>query len=291
LARAECIASIEQSLGIEFKPEEATAAQTVGELVQFANGKMGDGTPQVEPIRAGLHWNDVLSEKSERLSEVDQLLRRKSIVASLAFVVLQSIDLISRVLFRLEVTGKEVLTGLKPYLICPNHQSYIDPFLVCSTYPRNVLQEIFHVGASLYFTNVFMAQLARLISVVPIDPDLQLVRAMRVGAAGLRAGKILNIYPEGQRSFDGQLLEFKKGAAVLAAELNLPIVPVALDGAYGIWPRRSWRFRLAKVKIKFGEPIYARDVVPDEKDMDIAYEKVTEVLRERILDMLSEMRR
>ena len=47
-------------------------------------------------------------------------------------------------------------------------------------------------------------------------------------AAGLRAGKILNIYPEGQRSFDGQLHEFKKGAAILATELNLPIVPVAL---------------------------------------------------------------
>ena len=98
-------------------------------------------------------------------------------------------------------------------------------------------------------------QLARLINVVPIDPDLQLVRAMRAGAAGLHAGKILNIYPEGQRSFDGQLHEFKKGAAILATELNLPIVPVALDGTYRIWPRKSWRFRLAKVRITFGEPI------------------------------------
>jgi len=63
----------------------------------------------------------------------------------------------------------------------------------------------------MYFSNVVMAQFARLINVVPIDRDMQLLRAMRVGAAGLRAGKILNIYPEGQRSLDGQLNEFKKG--------------------------------------------------------------------------------
>lgn len=71
-------------------------------------------------------------------------------------------------------------------------------------------------------------------------------KAMRASAAGLHAGKILNIYPEGQRSFDGQLQEFKKGAAILATELNLPIVPVALDGAHLIWPRKSWRSALRR---------------------------------------------
>ena len=103
----------------------------------------------------------------------------------------------------------------------------------------------------MYFTNAFTAQLARLINVLPIDPDTHLLRAMRASAAALRAGKILNIYPEGQRSFDGELLDFKKGAAILANELNIPIVPVAIDGPYRIWPRESRRIRLAKVKISF----------------------------------------
>jgi 1-acyl-sn-glycerol-3-phosphate acyltransferase len=113
---------------------------------------------------------------------------------------------------------------------------------------------------------------------------------MRAGAAGLRAGTILNIYPEGQRSFDGQLYEFRKGAAILATELDLPIVPVALDGAYRIWPRKSWRFRLAKVKIRFGEPISVQSVVSGETDKELAYEKVTAALKQRIQQMLDEMR-
>jgi 1-acyl-sn-glycerol-3-phosphate acyltransferase len=142
----------------------------------------------------------------------------------------------------------------------------------------------------MYFTNRFMAWLARLINVIPIDPDVQLMRAMRAGAAGLRAGKILNIYPEGQRSFDGHLYEFRKGAAILATELDLPIVPVALDGVYRIWPRKSWRFRLAKVKIRFGEPIDVPSVVSGETDKELAYEKVRAALKQRIQQMLDEMR-
>jgi long-chain acyl-CoA synthetase len=208
-----------------------------------------------------------------------------------AHVVLRFIHLGARLLFRMEVKGREVLAQLEPpYLICPNHQSYIDPFLVCSVYPRSVLRNVFHVGASMYFTNAAMAQLARLINVVPIDPDVQLLRAMRAGAAGLRAGKILNIYPEGQRSFDGQLQEFKKGAAILATELKLPIVPVALDGAYRIWPRKSWRFRLARVKMSFGEPIHVREVAADDTDEEIIYEKMTSAVKQRIQQMLDEMR-
>ncbi len=292
LARAECVASVEQSLGFELEAEELPGAQTVGELVQLANAKLSSGARPLVPASAEFHWRDVLARTTEEFPEVQQLLKRKPGVVLFAYVVLKLTHLGARLLFRMEVSGREVLTQLEPpYLICPNHQSYVDPFLVCSAYPRRVLQNIFHVGASMYFTNAAMAQLARLINVVPIDPDMQLLRAMRAGAAGLRAGKILNIYPEGQRSFDGHLQEFKKGAAILATELNVPIVPVALDGAYRIWPRKSWRFRLAKVKISFGKPIDARKIASDEADEEVVYERVTAVLKQRIQQMLDDMRR
>ena len=293
LARAECVASTEQHLSIELKPEELPAVQTVGELVQLANAMLSGGPKQLGRTLAGaeFHWRDVLTAESVNVPELRPLLKDKPPVLLLAFVLLKVMYVGALLLFRMEVKGREQLARLTPpYLICPNHQSYIDPFLVCSTYPRAVLRKIFHVGASMYFTNRAMALLARLINVVPIDPDRQLLRAMRAGVTGLRRGKILNIYPEGQRSFDGQLLEFKKGAAILAAEVNLPIVPVAIDGAYLIWPRESWRLRLAKVKLSFGEPIYPREVAPNEKNEEVLYEKVSALLKSRIQQMLDEMR-
>jgi len=134
-----------------------------------------------------------------------------------------------------------------------------------------------------------MQQLARLINVVPIDPDTHLLRAMRAGAAGLSARRILTIYPEGQRSFDGELQEFKKGAAILATEMNVPIVPVALDGPYRIWPRYSGRFHFAKIRIVFGTPIDPQEVAAGLTD-EAAYEKLTQVLQQRIQQMLNQMR-
>ena len=69
------------------------------------------------------------------------------------------------------------------------------------------------------------------------------MKAMKAGAVGLKHGKVLNIYPEGERAFDGDLHNFKKGAAILSTELDLPIVPVAIDGVYKVWARGSWRIR------------------------------------------------
>ncbi|MFZ0063399.1 MAG: 1-acyl-sn-glycerol-3-phosphate acyltransferase, partial [Pyrinomonadaceae bacterium] len=291
LARAECIVSVEQTLGIELKPTEVSTTQTVGDLIQLASAKTGGAVTQAGDVEEKFKWRKALTATSDEIPELGQLLRPKPALVLLAYVVLQLIHLGARVLFRMEVKGREVLSQLeRPYLICPNHQSFIDPFLVCSTYPRRILENTFHVGASMYFTNALMAQLARLINVVPIDPDAQLLHAMRAGAAGLRAGKMLNIYPEGQRSFDGHLLDFKKGAAILATELELPIVPVALDGAYRIWPRKSWRIRLAKVKISFGAPVHASELAAGETDQEIVYEKVISVVKERIQLMLDQMR-
>ena len=105
-------------------------------------------------------------------------------------------------------------------------------------------------------------------------------------ASGLRSGKVLNTYPEGQRSVDGQLKEFKEGAAILAWELKLPIVPVALDRTHRICPHKLSRLHLVKVKINFGEPIDAKEVAPDENDNQIVYEKVTAAVTERIRQML-----
>jgi long-chain acyl-CoA synthetase len=149
----------------------------------------------------------------------------------------------------------------RPFLICPNHQSFLDPFVLCSNYSYDFFRSTFHVGASEFFQNGFMRWLSRMLNVVPIDPDTQLMKAMKAGATGLKHGKILNIYPEGERAFDGDLHDFKKGAAILAEGLGLPVLPVAIDGTYKVWPRRSWRIRPAKVKINFGEPFYAKDII------------------------------
>jgi 1-acyl-sn-glycerol-3-phosphate acyltransferase len=166
---------------------------------------------------------------------------------------------------------------------------------VCSNYPLSYFRDVFHVGASEFWEGGFMTWVSRMLQVVPVNPDTDLMRAMRAGAAGLKNGKILHIYPEGERGFDGDLHEFKKGAAILATELDLPIVPVALDGLYKVWPRRSWRIRLAKVKVRFGKAFYARDVLAaaasaGDLPTDAQYAIVTDHLKSVIEQMIEEIR-
>jgi 1-acyl-sn-glycerol-3-phosphate acyltransferase len=112
---------------------------------------------------------------------------------------------------------------------------------------------------------------------------------MKAGAIGLRHGKILNIYPEGERAFDGELHPFKKGAAILSSELDLQIVPVALDGLYKVWARGTNKIRFEKVKIRFGQPLDLQQF--NQLEGEEKYEKITKHLKDTIQKMLDEMRK
>lgn len=141
------------------------------------------------------------------------------------------------VLPRIEVAGLEHLPANGPYIICPNHQSYLDPFVLAGLIPHRTLHQLFFVGATEYFATAAMRRVARQINLVPVDPDANLVPAMKAGAFGLTHGKILMLFPEGERSIDGGVKRFKKGASILSAQLGVPILPVALSGMFELWPR------------------------------------------------------
>ena len=91
-------------------------------------------------------------------------------------------------------------------------------------------------------------------NIVAIDPNVNLIRAMQVGAVGLKHGRVLLIFPEGTRSIDGHVAEFKKGAAIMAYELGVPIVPVGIRGTFEAWPRGG-NFRFHAVEFHIGKPI------------------------------------
>ena len=308
LARAETFAALEQAFSTEFDGDEAAQALTVANVVEMVNQHGGE---DVEAAPVNLNWGEIVRNADDDFPEVRDVLRDRPFFSPFAFVVYKSFNLFCRVFMRLEVEGRENLeTALSPalrrqtaeggpakagtqtsFLICPNHQSFLDPFVLCSTYPYRLFKNIFHVGAAEFFDNVVTRAIARMMNVVPVNPDTELMRAMKAGAIGLKNGKVLNIYPEGERAFDGELHTFKKGAAILATELDMPIIPVALDGLQNVWARKSWRIRPAKVKVRIGKPFYARELLKAGETGDPAYEAVTAHLKQTISDMIDDMRK
>jgi long-chain acyl-CoA synthetase len=132
-----------------------------------------------------------------------------------------------------------------------------------------------------------MLWLARSLRVVVVDPDANLIPAMRAGAFGLRQGRALILYPEGERSIDGTPRVFKKGAAILSIHMQAPIVPVAIEGFYQAWPRNRAFQGFAPLSIVFGEPIIPP---PESEASEAAYEKLTAELKARVVEMWEGLR-
>ena len=120
----------------------------------------------------------------------------------------------------------------------------MDPFFVCGVLPYRTLKRAFFVGAVEYFETPLMAWVARQVNCVPVDPDSNLVPAMKAGAFGLAHGKVLMLFPEGERSIDGTVRRFKKGAPILSRHLGVPVVPGRAEGRLrNLAARRSFNWR------------------------------------------------
>jgi long-chain acyl-CoA synthetase len=204
------------------------------------------------------------------------------------FVFVKVAAFVTRGFIRFRYSGVERLPASGPFILSPNHQAYVDPFLMSAALPYRAFKHLFFVGASEYFQTPFSKWFARTINLIPVDPDANLVTAMQAGAAGLRLGKILVLFPEGERSIDGELKKFRKGAPILSSHMNAPIVPVALDGLFAIWPRgRSLQWHLlkpwnrARVSYVFGQAFRTERG---------AYVEGTARLRQEVAALLSKLR-
>jgi long-chain acyl-CoA synthetase len=279
MERVELLASLEQILNLQLPDDFGAEILTIRDLIAKLERQAGVVTPGGTQDRQS--WNKILAEDSLAKEAAPfkpsglPMSLLKYLTARLIYVIL------FKTFLRLEVRGLKQLPGKGPYLVCPNHQSYLDAFVLIAVLPFRVFRNMFFVGYSAMFTSRLMKLVARLTNIVPVDPDAHLLRAMKAGAYGLRSGRILCIFPEGGRSFDDTLQEFKKGAAILSRELSVPMVPTAIQGTHYVWPRDSMRIRPHKVKITFGQPLQ-----PSTDEVADLYQEDTLRLKEAILKLL-----
>ncbi len=147
--------------------------------------------------------------------------------------------------FICKVSGIEKLPKSGAYIISSNHQSYLDPLILASVLPPEVFVRAFAVGTSEIFGKGLMRKLARSIKVVVLDPDANLVPAMRAGAFGLRHGLALDSLSR-RRALDRRHAEdIQERRGHLSIHMQVPIVPVAIDGFYEAWPRNQAFQRIA----------------------------------------------
>jgi long-chain acyl-CoA synthetase len=284
IQRVELLMALQQEFGANLPESVMSEVYSVRELVDRVLAATGSTAGET---RAGVDWNAVL--QSDAPDEfVRAAIRRRPITTALGFVLAKIVQMISQDRFALQVTGLENLPERGPCIICPNHQSYLDPIVLAGVLPWPLFRDAFSLGTTEIFGAILPKRIARLLKVVPVDPDSALVSALRTGAYGLRRGKVLVLFPEGERSIDGVPRNFKKGAAILATHLRVPIVPVAMDGFYEVWPRGKKYQGPHPLHIAFGEPLLPP---VDNQPGEAAYSGLTAELKARVMEMWQDLHR
>jgi 1-acyl-sn-glycerol-3-phosphate acyltransferase len=156
--------------------------------------------------------------------------------------------------WRIRLHGDERLPAEGPAILCPNHTSVLDSFLLPTVLPRRIT----FVGKAEYLDDWKTRHLFPALGMVPIDRSGgdAAQRALDAAARVLERGELFGIYPEGTRSRDGKLRRGRTGAARLALRTGAPLVPVGIVGTRNIQPpgaRVPSLFRTCVIRL--GRPI------------------------------------
>jgi 1-acyl-sn-glycerol-3-phosphate acyltransferase len=180
---------------------------------------------------------------------------------------------------RLRVVGEFPDLRAGPYIYIFNHTSMLDPMITVAAIPEHIGA----IGKAEQFSMPLWGTLIRRWGAVPIQrSDLpNAIQSLDQVEAAIAGGLSLLISPEGTRSPDGSLLPFKKGPFHLAANTGVPMVPMAITGAFAAKQRGSWILRPATLTVQVGPPIWVGDAE------DSTPEGLRDLAHRRLLAMLA----
>jgi 1-acyl-sn-glycerol-3-phosphate acyltransferase len=149
-------------------------------------------------------------------------------------------------------------------LFVANHTSSADAPAVVGAIPRRIA---ILLKRSLFSVPI-VGQAFTLAHFIPVERSKheEAVAALEKATQALREGQSFLIYPEGTRSPDGRLQEFKKGAVVMAIKAGVPIVPMACSGAHRVMEKRSLVVHPGEILVEFLEPIDATQYALEQRD-------------------------
>ncbi len=265
LGKVELASFLEKTFGVSVTEDDLAAHSRVKDLIEFVRLRK-------EKVEAGtVTWKEIL-EKTRPYTLHDHRV--------LFWIGRKLLKAFFKVYNRIEVKGTENLPQ-KPFIIAPNHVSYLDAFILASVLPEEVGRDTYFLGEEVFFRNPVTALFGRIAHVITVNINRNLRESLQKVAWALRLGKVVVIFPEGARTRTGDLMEFKKGTAIISKELNIPVVPTALIGLYEVMSIYDRFPKPRKVRVVFGEPVY-----PEGR----TYEEITKELKKRVETLLRENR-
>ena len=173
----------------------------------------------------------------------------------------------------LRASGRRHIPVEGPVLLVSNHLSHLDVLVLGILLKRPVN----YVARSTLFVGL-LGTFIRSVGAFPINREGMGAEGFKEILRRIRTGGIVALFPEGTRSTDGDLGEMKSGIARIVVRTKAPVVPAAIAGTFQSWPKSRLFPRPHPLRVHFGEPITAEQMV--ELDPD----ELTALIRSRILD-------
>lgn len=285
LDRLELVSRLESALGIELGDEAVRAVRLEDLLTEVRRtlSSDGHGGGRAESLLAAL------GEKEH--AELEKVVTTAERLWSLRPLTALFLRTFFRSLCRVEIRGLANVPTRGPFLLCPNHQSFVDGLVIVPFLPRAVRDRLWLLVTDYVYRNAFLRDFLYMNQGIPIDNQGDFLPALRLSAEVLRRGDGLLVFPEGIRSVDGSVGPWRPGPGLLVQEVPAPIVPVALSGPHKVMPVGAKGLSLRgaagrrRVRVTFGTPVLPEPSRPGEDAATTAWRTVRRIRRE-VLRML-----
>lgn len=247
---------IEQTFGVDIQPEVMTTLRSVAEKVE-------SGKTHIDVNK--MDWHEMLLANNSSLE-----LPSTSVFYPLHSKLFKSFLELNN---RLKIVGEKNVPKKGPFIIAPNHQSFLDGPIVASGLSYKTLKNSYFFATEEHVKHPVVKSLAKRNNIIIMEKR-NLKNSILKLSEVLKLGKNVVIFPEGSRSYDGEMVPFKKTFAILSKELNVPVVPVCIRGAYDVLPRGSKWIKPKKIEVEYLPP-----VMPANED---TYDSISDKVRDSI---------
>jgi long-chain acyl-CoA synthetase len=301
LTLVEITVLLENEFGVKLREEELPFVRTIGDVlkrIQNVNEQSRPSTPGQSSGLAGFRSNEVHSRYigEENESSLKALFEeppsialdtvfnlKRGIIKRLIMRTLQAvISFIVRAAFRVRIKGLSKIPKQGAVLLCPNHQSYIDPLVIFAMIPGWMLNRLMFVAFGEIFSRPPLSWLKQPTRIIPTGSAGTLGESLKLSHEGLKRGMSVCIFPEGGRTTTGKIMPPRPGAGILSVETGAPIVPILIEGAINTLSHLHPQFKFTGVQIIIGDPIYP---ARERDNMRERYEYMMDKWKEALLEL------